>query len=53
MKDLTALLLCVWLCAGYVLAVAHGFWSFLAAIFFPPYAAFLVIEALMRHFGML
>lgn len=37
-----------WL-AGIVLA--KGFWTTTAAIFFPPYALYLIVEKLMIMFG--
>jgi hypothetical protein len=42
--------LIIWI-AGIV--IAKGFWSTFFGIFFPPWAWYLVIEKLLRHFGVL
>lgn len=42
------LFLAVWISSW---VIASGFWSTFFAIFFWPYSAYLVAEALLRHWG--
>jgi len=50
MKSLTTLLSTIIWCAGAVLA--KGLWSTLVAVFFPPWALYLVVEHIMIKFNL-
>ncbi len=50
MKYLTSLILIVWWMAGIALAVGDMKWN---AAIFPPYALYLVVEKLLKVWGLL
>lgn len=43
-----ALVIVFWICG---IVIAKGFWSTFFAIFFFPYAWYLVADVILRHFG--